>query len=347
MLPGDILLEVFDFCRLEASEIQDKNFYNWWHKLVHVCQRWRQLIFTSPYHLNLQLLCTDKTPARKKLDCWPQIPITIDVNNLTNLSPAQEDNLFTALEHSDRVCSITLSLTKPHLEKAVKMMLKPFPVLTHLQLLTSPNPLILPSGFLGGPALGLQELDLRRISPPALPSILSSTSNLVHLHLHDLPITADVLPKVMAMGLAAAAKLKSLTIQVVGNYHTRQPLPAQKFKARTTLPALTHFQFQGSYKYLGNLVARLDTPHLFDLTIQTTSNLEGGVSRFHQLFQFIDCAEDLKLAQFRRARAQFNDDQSFIHFDNAQTGKHTHLALGEVPGMAEFEVSQRPLGPLF
>ncbi|SRR6266404_4342237 len=81
MFPGDILLEVFDFCRPDANETQDKNLYNWWLGVVHVCQRWWELIFTSPRRLNLQLLYTRETPARKNLDFWPQIPIAINVVN--------------------------------------------------------------------------------------------------------------------------------------------------------------------------------------------------------------------------------------------------------------------------
>ncbi len=203
MFPSDILLEVFDFCHPEPSETRDENIYNWWHGLVHVCRRWRQLIFTSPRRLNLQLLCTPKTPARKDLDTWPRISIAIKIEGLGNLNPTQEGNLLTAFEHSDRVCSVTINLLrKLQLETVVKMMLKPFPALTHLRLSTIFDTFSLsslPSGFLGGPSgSGLRELDLGRISSPALPSILSSTSNLVSLHLRNFPMTNHVSPWAMA-----------------------------------------------------------------------------------------------------------------------------------------------------
>ncbi|KAH9963476.1 hypothetical protein BGW80DRAFT_1351168, partial [Lactifluus volemus] len=34
-----------------------------WHRLAHVCRRWRHIIFDSPRSLNLQLFCTYGTPV--------------------------------------------------------------------------------------------------------------------------------------------------------------------------------------------------------------------------------------------------------------------------------------------
>ena len=306
---------------------------------MHVCQRWRQLIFTSPCRLNLQLLCTRKTPARKKLDCWPQIPIAIIVQGLGDLTPAQKKNLLTAFEHSDRVCSVTLSLTIRQLEKMTQMMRRPFPALTHLRVSFTP-PFVglfiyLPSGFLGGPISGLRELDVNHISPLTLPSIRSSTSDLVEFHLRDLLMDPLVYPEAMVAGLAVMTKLKTLTIDFDYYHapHDSDPL-ALNFRARVILPTLTQFQFRGSRLYLEDFVAQLDTPWLFDLTVilvaRTTSD-DPGVQEFPQLLQFIDRAKDLKLAQFSRARAEIHVAHSIIHFDNPQTRQHpARLNLGEV-----------------
>ncbi len=199
MFPGELLLHVFDFCCLEVSGTQDKNFYNWWHGLVHVCKRWRQLIFTSQHHFNLQLLFPRKTPARENLDCWPRLPIAI---NVRSLNPTQKANLNTAFKHSDHVSSLTLSLMERQLAKVVKVMLKPFPALTHLQMKVFDvwNARSLPSGFLGGPTSSLQELHLSGISPPAPLSILLLTNDLVDLHLRNLPVTDHVSPQAMVAG---------------------------------------------------------------------------------------------------------------------------------------------------
>ncbi|KAI9453650.1 hypothetical protein BJY52DRAFT_1214031, partial [Lactarius psammicola] len=76
MLPDNVLLEIFDLCRRALR-------YNilpaWrWHLLVHVCQRWRQIVFESPRRLKLQILCTRRTPVRKNLGIWPTFPIVVD-----------------------------------------------------------------------------------------------------------------------------------------------------------------------------------------------------------------------------------------------------------------------------
>jgi hypothetical protein len=39
-----------------------------WHNLVHVCRRWRTLVFGSPHHLNLRLFCSGWTPVSTGLD---------------------------------------------------------------------------------------------------------------------------------------------------------------------------------------------------------------------------------------------------------------------------------------
>jgi len=71
-LPNTVLLEIFSFytdpLRLD---------YDGWHALVHVCRRWRFVVFDSPRRLDLRLNCTPKRPL-KMLDIWPALPIVID-----------------------------------------------------------------------------------------------------------------------------------------------------------------------------------------------------------------------------------------------------------------------------
>ncbi len=105
--------------------------------VAHVCQRWRQIVFASPHRLNLQILCTHGTPVRKNLDCWPAFPIVVDYcgyhrNGFETVAPPSEyyDNVIAALEHSDRVCSIRMSVTGSLLEMVVTVLQKSFPMLT-------------------------------------------------------------------------------------------------------------------------------------------------------------------------------------------------------------------------
>ena len=93
-LPDDALLYVFYFYVAQASEVEA------WHKLVHVCQRWRILVFGSPRRLNLRIACTGRTLVNEKLDIWPALPIVISGLCIYSTSL---DNVKAALGHHDRV----------------------------------------------------------------------------------------------------------------------------------------------------------------------------------------------------------------------------------------------------
>jgi hypothetical protein len=56
MLPDDVLLVIFDFCA-DEGQITKKGIEAW-QSLVHVCRRWRSVVFGSPRRLNLRLVCT-------------------------------------------------------------------------------------------------------------------------------------------------------------------------------------------------------------------------------------------------------------------------------------------------
>ena len=132
-----------------------------WYTLVHVCRRWRTLIFGSPHYLNLQLLCTSMTLVKKKLDIWPALPIAVE-----GCGPPPS-RIIAVLEHNDRVLKIALRWLEPspELENLVAVMEKPFPVLTFLSFLlrgeTDKMDLIIPDSFLGGSAPRLKHLQLK------------------------------------------------------------------------------------------------------------------------------------------------------------------------------------------
>jgi hypothetical protein len=96
MFPDDVWLDIFDSCLINKYDYQPWK----WVELVHVCRRWRQIIFASPRRLHLQLGCTRKmrTPFRKHLDFWPAFPIFINYNLWLDY-PNIDDNVMAALEH--------------------------------------------------------------------------------------------------------------------------------------------------------------------------------------------------------------------------------------------------------
>ena len=106
-LPDDIFLEIFAFYL--SYYYSPFNRHNYWHplehttawqRLVHVCQRWRDIIYGSPRYLDLHLHCSQETPFRKNLNRWPEFPLTleyvIDPND-------DDDDVVAALKHPDRV----------------------------------------------------------------------------------------------------------------------------------------------------------------------------------------------------------------------------------------------------
>ena len=110
-LPDDALLLIFDHyiygVRLEEEENQKVE--RAWQSLVHVCRRWRRIIFESPRRLDLRLVCTGGTPARDRLDIWPALPLIIlGEGDFSTGSVGYVDNIVAALERTDRVCQIDL-----------------------------------------------------------------------------------------------------------------------------------------------------------------------------------------------------------------------------------------------
>src|SRR6267154_2556685 len=137
VLPDDVLLEIFDFYMNMHPSDEWKTEIEAWQSLVHVCRRWRSLVFQSPRRLNLRLFCTPDTPARDTLDVWPPLPLLIV--GMSSLTPCV-DNVIAALEQSNRVCQVKLYLPNWDMEKVLAAMQVPFPELT--KLLLSANHLV-------------------------------------------------------------------------------------------------------------------------------------------------------------------------------------------------------------
>src|SRR6266702_8774613 len=267
ILPDDVLLQIFAFCQVDRHPLGSP-FHPVleWHKLVHVCQKWRRVTFSSPRRLDLYLLCTCGTPVRKNLGCWPAFPIIIDYVNYPNysskrFSPNDEDNIIAALEDPNRVRCLKLPVTSLLLGKVATVMQESFPMLTKLLLsLKDKNVSVLPGAFLGGFAPCLQEIHLEGIPFPTLPTLLSSATDLVVLYLHCIPHTGYISPEAMVASLAALTRLGDLSIEFQsstsrpiqhGNRRRLAPL------TRAVLPALTSFEFRGASEYLEDLVAQI------------------------------------------------------------------------------------------
>ena len=301
-LPENVLLEIFDFYRKDDQG---------WHLLVHVCRQWRQIIFESPRRLNLQILCTTRTPVTKNLGIWPAFPIVIEYRySGSSIKPGGEENVIAALRHPNRVCCVTLDVPGPQLAKVTTVMEESFPLLARLYIDSrGGNSPFLPGSFLGGSAPCLQEIDFYGIPFPSLPTLLLSTNDLVTLNLCDIPPVGHISPEAMVVGLAALPRLEIFIIE----YRLATPRPNRTRTVppvrRTVLPALTHFRFKGASEYLEDLVAQIDSPQLDKISVAFLNQLVDF--QVGQLSKFIDRSVGLKLTLFKHADVAFDSD--YVH----------------------------------
>jgi hypothetical protein len=254
-LPDIVLLEVFDF-------YVDKASMEAWHTLVHVCRKWRNIVFGSPRRLNLQLSCGTSTRVRKMLDTWPPLPIFLIVLNFELWST---DDVSAALEHKDRIHQLDLfSIPSSLSKKVLSAIQQPFPSIVHLGLAfqheTTP---VEPELLLGGSAPHLLTLSLNRMSVPGLPTILLSATHLVRLELWGIPPSGYISPEAMTTCLSVLTRLEGLDI----DFKSPRGRPDQKSQrpapqTRILLPVLTEWHFKGVSEYLEVLVARIDAPLL-------------------------------------------------------------------------------------
>ncbi|KAH9161031.1 hypothetical protein EDB89DRAFT_2081002 [Lactarius sanguifluus] len=184
VLPDNVFLDISDFCLREPTTDRIKIIQRTkeWQRLVHVCQRWRRIVFASPHRLDLHLGCSYGTPIRQNLGFWPlTLPLTLDYSGRLDfnygmgLAPEDECNLIAALGHAaSRIHRIDILASSPLLNILATVMQIPFPALTHLDLTWDhkdlPAPFsrgvpVIPSGrFLGGSAPRLQYFRLERTS---------------------------------------------------------------------------------------------------------------------------------------------------------------------------------------
>ena len=307
MLPDDVLLSIFYFC---ASEHE-----GWpkpiWERLVHVCRRWRSLVFGSPRSLNLQLICTPRTLARNTPDLWPPLPLYI----LSFWPHRNVDNIIALLEHRDRVCRIDIrDISNLDLEKVLAVMQEPFPELTRLTL--RPNEIttaILPDSFLDGSALRLRELHL--VGFP-FPNILLSSPHLTDLRLFDIPHSGYFLPEAMATALSTLTSLEDLRL----GFRSPLSLPDRTSRrlpppTRIVLPVLTTFWFRGVSEYLDDFVVRIDVPLLKTLAITFFNQILFDTP---QLVQFIGRTPALKAPE--KARVIFRGGAARVELSSRASG---------------------------
>jgi hypothetical protein len=182
--------------------------------------------------------------------------------------------VIAAIEQRDRVWWIHLEdLPSALLDKLATMMQETFPTLKYIRLWAAnyaqaAQQPVLPEGFLGGSAPGLESFMLKGIPFPEPSKLLLSTNVLVHFVLEKIPDSGYISPEVMIAALSTCTKLETLVIKFLSEGpHPDGPDPtlaSQEITSTTriSLPALTYVNFDGNGIYFDNLMRRIQSPLL-------------------------------------------------------------------------------------
>jgi hypothetical protein len=298
-LSDDVLLEIF-FFYLEL----DEKYYDedTWYTLVHVCQRWRYLVFASPCRLRLRLYCTNERQVKRMLNIWPELPIIIyaccGASRLQGMT-----NIHAALKQRHRVCQFCIDLIPNSLLRKIAIT-KQLPALEELRLWSEDkNVPVLPDSFLEGSAPLLQDLWLSGIPFPSVPKLLSSASGLIDLYIWNIPPSGYISPEEIVASLCALTRLEAFSLGFrfpqpqVDQATLRPPL------THIVLPALVWLQFEGKSEYLEYIVSQIDAPRLGMVQIMFFNQPVFDTPR---LRHFIGGIETFKSAH--RATVDFSDD---------------------------------------
>jgi hypothetical protein len=310
VLNDDVLLNIFHLYRLADPDEYDNGVMTlycwhrqrWWYKLAHVCRLWRNIILESPSRLDLHLYCTNGVPVADMLAHSPPLPLTIDYSpyqcNYRVISAADESDILLALSHRDRVRRIG---RLPDVARFVTAMDGQFPVLERMYI-NSGIEVVFPETF---QAPNLRHLSLTTASLLIGSPLLTTTAaGIVTLTLyHNTGFLTDILT-----WLSLMVQLERLFISIaVLNHDVERQL--HQTSDMTTLPNLHRFVFQGTARYLEDLVARISTPSLSTLHIGLFDQPSESFTVPH-LIQFMQASENLR---FHAVQVTFGPHSVSLH----------------------------------
>ena len=324
VLDDDSLLNIFYlyrpffFCEDETDLIHFKHLLGgiepwdqgrWWYRLVHVCQRWRNLILGSANYLRLSLVCTNGTPVQNMLAHSPPLPLTVDYINEDGITAEDEEGLLLALEQRNRVRHIRLVFPVQNLQKLVKAIDEEFSTLEYLIVhpRTEDSAVLLLPETLHAPHL--RHLALRGFTCPIRPQLYPTAASLVTLYLEVNHPSAYFQPNVLLQWISFMPQLERLVILFIFAVPSRdleRQLTRTPITTHITLPNLRSFWFRGISAYLEAVVCRITTPRLEKLQIQLFNQLTFSIPL---LPQFIYTTETLR---FDSADIDFSNNQARV-----------------------------------
>ena len=219
-----------------------------------------------------------------------------------------------ALLQHNRVYKIEINPISNSLLMNPMVMGVSFPVLTDLELRSNGVAAapVLPDLFMGGLAPRLQSLKLQRIPFPSLPRLLFSATDLVTLHLFEIPQSGYVSPGAIVTALSMLTRLKSLHLDFDPSQRwapvgSRPRLPLKPI----TLPALIEFYLWSDSEYMEDMVSRIDIPLLNSARIAFSSQPNSTTPLLRDFISRTEVFEEL-----HRAKVAISEDS--IHLTLSQ-----------------------------
>ena len=300
----------------------------WWYKLAHVCQRWRNLVLGSASHLGLCLVCTHGTPVADMLahsPPGPPLPLVLDYLDGDWEITTKEEGVILALGQRDRVRRVRLRMPVPNLQNLIMAIDEEYPLLEYL-IMGPPiedrsAALILPETF---QAPHLRHLVLRGFALPMGSRLLMTAVNIVTFCLYmDHPSTYFQ-PNTLLHWISFMPLLESLLIVFffpIPNIDVEGQLSLTPITTHVTLLNLRWFWFQGVSAYMEAVVQRITTPRLEKLSIHFFKQLTFSVPR---LLQFMNTTENLR---FDSATFKFYKDDIDVVVYPSEEGEMYALSM--------------------
>ena len=307
-LPDELLVEIFDWCRL--SDEYGWNHRRRWYKPLQVCRRWRYVMLESASRLKLRLLCSSPNPVAKMLMHSPPLPLIVSHHFGTFASTRYQEDILFALQHSDRVCSIFIREWGLAGYKLFRALDKAFSMLETLFLSSKGySTRILPNNFM---APHLRTLHLENVDISAVSLFLINAANLISLHLDHIPSFGYFSSASLVEHISSAPRLENLSIKFIPCLPDMEMRLQRTQITRVVLHSLRRLIYTGVSVYLENFLALISTPLLQCFCVRLC--WEHTYTLPH-LSEFLDTIPNLDL---RTAEVSFSSTSVSITYHSGQ-----------------------------